>query len=504
MLRTDRPGRCDRRNLAGVRLSVGGMVRSFYVGLAALAFCSCSRPAAAPSAPPTQRVDFDAETEPRVQAREPDPGHTSWTGYVTACASGSEEQRAAHQLLTALDEQVRKAPVTDDGESFNESLRALLAHPCLALARIDGANDIEADSALAAKAFWDHGGYRWLRSYVDLDPAAGGGTISLPPSMRTTMTREHRAQHPLAPMMCSAQDQGCGRMVDAWASRAERTFERWNAGHDPEDPSDGLEACRLEALEAEAGQRYVVWRDCVGELGDRRSALPLGGLQVPRSGWLVIRGRRGHYNFCDEVRAYELGSGAAYVSSSCGGLSLRTGGSVDHAKTDAGRSAYVSVGKLPVDYLREAAWMILLAEHVQARARTSAYSVPIPPEVVPARPEGSLYSFEGLGYSWSSSQTSLAWTYSRGQKPVATGTITWPEHYDDAALDHAVNLLKIAEAGFEAGCAPVRMPTRLLRDSALSSVSGLDADPDRRAATVDALSQALEAQAKRGRCVKTP
>ena len=29
-----------------------------------------------------------------------------------------------------------------------------------------------------------------------------------------------------------------------------------------------------------------------------------------RRGWLVIRGRRGHYDFCDELHAYDLDSGS--------------------------------------------------------------------------------------------------------------------------------------------------------------------------------------------------
>ena len=60
------------------------------------------------------------------------------------------------------------------------------------------------------------------------------------------------------------------------------------------------------------------WRACVegrapeaGRVAARRRS------RRPDTGWLVIAGRRGHYQFCDTIRAYHLGTGAAFIDDSC-------------------------------------------------------------------------------------------------------------------------------------------------------------------------------------------
>lgn len=45
-------------------------------------------------------------------------------------------------------------------------------------------------------------------------------------------------------------------------------------------------------------------------------------LRAPSHGWFILRGRRGHYRFSDEVRAYDLATGAAYVARSEAALAL--------------------------------------------------------------------------------------------------------------------------------------------------------------------------------------
>ena len=69
-----------------------------------------------------------------------------------------------------------------------------------------------------------------------------------------------------------------------------------------------------------ADKRYQKWHACIEELRPRQDALPLGRVRAPMRGFFVVRGRRGHYSFCDEIRAYDLASGAAYVASSCSGV----------------------------------------------------------------------------------------------------------------------------------------------------------------------------------------
>jgi hypothetical protein len=68
-------------------------------------------------------------------------------------------------------------------------------------------------------------------------------------------------------------------------------------------------------------------------------------LDAPPFLGIVIRGRRGHYDFCDELGAYDMETGAAYVAKSCSGLHLRTDGSVDFEGTNAARKAAVVAGR---------------------------------------------------------------------------------------------------------------------------------------------------------------
>ncbi len=115
-------------------------------------------------------------------------------------------------------------------------------------------------------------------------------------------------------------------------------------------------------------------------------ALPLGRFRAPDRGWLVIRGRRGHYEFCDELRAYDVETGAAYVAKSCSGLHLRPGGSVDFEATNASRKAAVEAGRVDVANLREAVWMILLAPQAQEGYLSADY-FSLPKGMVPTPPD---------------------------------------------------------------------------------------------------------------------
>jgi hypothetical protein len=465
---------------------------SLVAGLTAT-LCSCSA-APSQSTVPDAVVRFEPDAEPRI---EPKPERAALeTGYVTACTPGTPEQEEARELFEALQAVVDELEPVADPAPFNAALTALLAHPCYALAE-ETAEDLAADSGLSARTFWDGGGYSWARHYLWLGDPKSRGLSYFAPTMRRSLTKEHSSGHPLAELLCSASDESCGALQTAWAQRADRVFERIT-GRDFEDidPDGEVDKCEEEANEVMPGERYLAWRDCVAQIPPRRWALPLGGLAVPDRGWLVINGRRGHYQFCDEIRAYDLATGSAYVASSCSGLMLQSGGSVDQQGTDANRNANVQVGKLPREYLREATWMILQVDEVQPNVRPSGFGFPIPESVVAARPEEALGLVGSGNYSWSSGQTRLGWTYVRDGKALQSGELTWPGDYNEPARDHAVKLLQIAEAGFEGGCAPASLPRKLSAGIG-GSVSGIDADPARLNTTMDALSRALKAKARR-------
>src|SRR5262249_55557470 len=142
------------------------------------------------------------------------------------------------------------------------------------------------------------------------------------------------------------------------------------------------------ALLAAPNERFRVYRACVESSQRHQWAMPLGRFRSPDSGWLVIRGRRGHYEFCDELSAYDLATGSAYVAQSCTGLELGDGGSVDNAKVDAKRKIKVTIGNLPLDNLRELAFMMLLAPEVEHDLILDPHFSSVPAGVAPVFSEG--------------------------------------------------------------------------------------------------------------------
>jgi hypothetical protein len=136
---------------------------------------------------------------------------------------------------------------------------------------------------------------------------------------------------------------------------------------------------------------------------------------------------------------------------------------VDRAATDAARHVETREGQLPVDNLREAAWMMLLAPHAQAEVLTKAWSYPIPPGVAvqSSRVDSRIITVR-VGGAYSSGQTVIDWKYVRSGHVSGHGTLTWPDA-PGAAEDHAVNLLQIAELGLREGCPQAAIPLQLIR-----------------------------------------
>ena len=145
--------------------------------------------------------------------------------------------------------------------------------------------------------------------------------------------------------------------------------------------------------DADMSQRYQPWRACVERARPKQVALPLGDFKAPETGWLVIAGRRGHYEFCDTIRAYHLGTGAAFIDDSCSALELQSDGQIDRAATNKGRARRVTAGVVPTENLREALWMLLLrGETEEVQLHTAFYPLPegITPQVTVRRDEDDL------------------------------------------------------------------------------------------------------------------
>ena len=65
----------------------------------------------------------------------------------------------------------------------------------------------------------------------------------------------------------------------------------------------------------------------------------------------------------------------------------------------------------------------------------------------------------------------MNWSWFKNQGHDHSGELVWPEDYDRAAYDHAVELLKTAEASFAGSCAPEPLPRWLAESVSLGENS---------------------------------
>ncbi len=465
----------------------------------ALGTFGCARPQPRPAARPAARALAPAAVAPSVVATTPavPPACRRLEELAGAdtpmipCAVGSDAHEAARKRLSELSELLRALPDSGDPTPGNQALCELLADPCFAIARElryePGENAFAADSNRALRAFWRDGGEAWLNSMLDLGAT---DTIAVPPALRPTLALDVSPGHRLARLLCETSDRDCGAETRGWLQRANAAFEafedqRWlkrQDEHDADEPTEPRPSparCAQNAKAQPADQRLAGWFDCVRGLG-RRDALPHGAFRAPNDGWFVIRGRRGHYGFCDEVRAYDLATGSAYVARSCSKLALKTGGDVDHGATDAARNDSSTMGKLPLDNLREAVLATLLIDEISRNVVVSGESYDLPSDIGRTLGPERTFTLHGGRFSWSSAQTTLQWLWIADGTIVANGDLSWPRNDDQAARQHAVELLQIAEAGLAEGCPVVSLPADLpLGTPASGGVARPDAEPAR-------------------------
>jgi len=209
----------------------------------------------------------------------------------------------------------------------------------------------------------------------------------------------------------------------------------------------------------------------------------------PTEGWLVVSGRRGHYNFCDELRAFDLATGSTYRVASCSGLALRSGGSVDHRATDAGRKVDRQRGAVSLDEIREAAWMLLqLGELDTSPVLAYGLGRALPKGIALESDGRSLSGGMGGGSgSGSSAQTFLHWRITTATRELGSGEITWPRDLNDDAEAYATELLDVAEHSFTSGCPSAVPPAALAAQLRALSANHLDTDRKSLAQTASAL-----------------
>jgi hypothetical protein len=353
-----------------------------------------------------------------------------------------------------------------DPRAVNASLCRVLDHRCFQMVRSlhDAPAELVADSAMSFREFWDRGGRQWLLYALSLgDP--DHDYLAATPTILPTYALETRAGHPLAPLLCSLADDDCGRDTAGWLLRAQLAMD---TPRQREDRSGKQAECKDAALAQPEPARLSVWYQCISRIG-LREAFPIGRFRAPDRGWLIIRGRRGHYQFCDEIRLYDVATGSVYVAQNCSGL-------FDFNRANMQTVPRSFVGCTSVDNLRE--WVLILAlagKAIDPMRPGEAFRIPAEIE----RSYTRSFEFTGRGrvFIHSSDQTHLPFAYYRDGQIVASGELVWPEHHNSALWHHAVELARVAEAGIVKGCALARFPTDLPIHTSPRGVSRVDAEP---------------------------
>jgi len=386
---------------------------------------------------------------------------------ISRCAKDSAAYEDAERSIQELDAAVEALKPAESPAGPVDLLYKLLRTECFWMAS-ESPRLPKPDSGESLKEWWRSGGADWLSGYLEL-PMLGlvealRPHITLPPDTRKTLNADTSPQHPLRRFLCGATDRACGIETQGWGLRAGAAFE---AHHDlgkfdneprqlSTDPlvrsQDASKACDTRDASTRSPGDYSRWRACIEARRSTRTALPLGRFRAPSDGWLVVEGRRGHYDFCDGVSLFNLKTGGTFVFESCSGLALLKDGSVDREATNKARKERAFSGAVDVGNLREAAWMMLLrGETEQVQLRSETY--PLPADMVPELlHNGRSEDFMGMGASWNSGQTTLTWRLILPDRSAFAGEITWPMSYD-AADDHAAMLLGVVEQSLVEGCA---------------------------------------------------
>ncbi|WP_223634467.1 hypothetical protein [Corallococcus sp. EGB] len=406
---------------------------------------------------------------------------------IVPCPPDSADWRSAQEELSAFDARMEALPEDGEVEDVRSGLQVLLSHRCFGIARAEESrepltwDEETVAPALALKTWWRDGGKAYFTSQLELG-RAGAQTVVIPPDLRGVLAREAAPKHRLASLLCPLKAGECGVETEAWRARAEKAFrpENRRPGTFKEDEPIAPD-CMKKARRHPSRLRYMAWRACLDTSLKTRNvvpALPLGRIRAPTDGWLVIRGRRGHYDFCDQLDAYHLATGTVYRSSSCSNLALKSDGRVDVAGTDAARQSGVKVGRVSPERIRELSWMLLLEPEVEDRVQVAAVRVPVPPGLRvewPATDEGREGGVMGGTVGGSTAQTTLSWKWfpPGGVEPLS-GSFRFPYAWAPGE-DHANVLMTEAEATLQEGCPALPVPVRELEFTREPGVNRIDA-----------------------------
>jgi hypothetical protein len=400
---------------------------------------------------------------------------------IHPCRIDGPEHAAASADVARIDAAIGALAVDGDPTPILGAISELGKSSCFDIGgrlSFDEGEDERPDSALSLRDFWG-AGKEFIDGYLNLarSPGANATRLWTRPRSRRTWSRESAAGDARRPLLCSVLDTACIESTRAFRLRAEGWLaldaERSRLARGGEAIRTGSCRDRLEHVVPDA--RLGVWLDCLESERAEELALPLVGAGRPERGWLLLSGRRGHYEFCDEVRAYDLASGAAYSVGSCSHLSLESGGFVDQRATDSARSIQTRFGFIPPLALEEALWFLLVAPELRPYA--NSFGMALPEGIRRVR----YVSADGEGISleavcMSSADTGISWKYVLHGAVADSGALTWPGCGWNPQNRYAVQLVRVAEAMFEPGCPGAPAPEVLTQVELALAPDSLDVD----------------------------
>jgi len=396
-------------------------------------------------------------------------------GDLRPCRPDDPARLRASADLYSLDAAINRLDPDASVAELVQRLDNLMASKCFQmLPRNDCARN-HWSSAAALKRYWYAGGSGHLRSFLDLGKPEQSW-LRLPPELPWSLeTDTFQAGNPLHDQICSGGDDGCGLETAAWSARLRRIVEREAPPRCPgEQPPATAAACTAFAVKGHPRLRFQRFIDCLSTLQRTPRVLPVGQLRVQREGWLAIWGRRGRTRFCDELRAFDLATGAQVSVSRCGSRTLGRHGFV---AADLVGDERIELGHVSVEAIRETAWTLLMQHGVRASLQLRGVFAELPASIPRSLPRdrAALADPDPLIHrtclSVNSEDSTLSWSaYVRGQY-AATGSLPRRrdpnDAHNDGLGDHAASLLRRADTSFIRGCPRSTPPPGLFREMPL-------------------------------------
>lgn len=372
---------------------------------------------------------------------------------IRSCSEA--EGAAARVLMADFGAAVDAIRDQDDAMHLTQRFEAMLAAPCFDLA-VENPRLPTFARGIQARTWWTSGGQDWLEDYVE----PGEFTV-VPPDVIPVLAVDGQPPHRLGALLCQLGDTACGRETAGWVLRANEWWR--NAYGNP-----GESECHKEARQQVPDQRYRTWRTCLEAERPRQPLLPLGRFRAPVRGWFLIWGKRRSHGTCRELRLYSLSSGATYLVRECRATSKRSRDS---------ESPTFQAGTVPVDALREAAWMTMLASEVVSPVQIAASMRQMPPDVVRTK----IPPIDNVVYLTSdtmqdSSMTQLSWSWFDDGQSYASGSLIGPYSHKPGD-NYADHLWRVAEAASRVGCAPEMLPAKFPGDDWFGSKQWREAQP---------------------------